>query len=328
MRGQRGFSLIELMIALVLMSLIISGITSLVLSAGRAQSSQARVSVAQGGVRAALEFLTRDILSASAGASAGKIYLGNGTLTQNGAATTTPMPIYVENSTSAADRLDLISINASVRLTVLVAYAGGGAITVDKTAGLAVGDTIQVCDLAQGVLLQVAGFGTDGTGNPTINVVAPTNAWPGGVAFAPGSYVFKSRMVSYGVTGATALLLYYPNGFANAATSPPEPLADGIEDFQVALGIDANGDGVLASVGSAADDDEWVFNIAGDTAPVAINGLKSVRVTLVARALTQEVGSRGQPPSDAEDHHISSPAIDGYPRRMVRSEVTVRNFNL
>ncbi len=334
MRRQRGFSLIELMIALVLMSLIISGITSLVLSAGRAQSSSARVSVAQSGIRAALDFLTRDLLSASAGASTGTIYLGNGSVTQNGVATSTPLPIYVENSSTGPDRLDIISIDGTNLSTVLVAYNGGSSITVDATTGLSVGDTIQISDLAQGMLLQVASFGTNGA-NPTINVVTPSNTWPTGVSFSPGSYVFKSRQVSYGVvtstsgTITTTMLMLYPNGFANVGTTPGEPLAENVEDFQVALGYDTNADGIItATPGVSANDNEWIFDVAGDTPPTAITNLKSVRISLVARASSQDPGVRGIPSAATEDHAIASPAADGYQRRKVRSEVTVRNFNL
>ncbi len=42
-----------------------------------------------------------------------------------------------------------------------------------------------------------------------------------------------------------------------------QPGADGIEDLQVALGIDSDGNGMLDDDGSTTD--EWIYNNSGDT---------------------------------------------------------------
>ena len=67
LQNGRGFSLIELMISLALFGLIASGAMSLVMSGARSQSHSAHVDTAQSGLRAGMDFLSRDLLSAGAG---------------------------------------------------------------------------------------------------------------------------------------------------------------------------------------------------------------------------------------------------------------------
>ena len=91
------------------------------------------------------------------------------------------------------------------------------------------------------------------------------------------------------------------------ASGTAQPGAVDIDDFQVALGIDKNADGVLAAeVGLSANDDEWVYNYPGDTAPTTADlaNLRAVRVTIVARAVGQPGGVQAHPPS-VEDHDRS-----------------------
>lgn len=64
-------------------------------------------------------------------------------------------------------------------------------------------------------------------------------------------------------------------------------LVANVADLQVALGCDVNpSDGALTEVGAAAGDDEWFFNVAGETAPSAqqMALLHEVRLSLVARS--------------------------------------------
>lgn len=329
MRRQGGFTLIELMIALVLMSMVVGGLTSMVLSAGRAQANSNRISVAQGGVRAALEFLTRDVMSVSAGAATGTIV--NGSLL---ALTAQPLPIMVLNSTTGPDRLDLILIDPTVWLQTAAAYNNGDTtITLGPPGAnpFSTG-TIQICNLSNATLLTANSTGFDGTGFPTLTVNPNTNPLPV-PSYPAGAWVFKSRIVSYYVT-TTIISVNPPTAYPvfmmdpdGPGPAPAEPLAEGIEDFQVALGIDFNGDGVIDPVESPiAGGDEWVFNVPGETMPATLAGLKTVRITLVARTTSTDVGLRGQAP-DAEDHPGGA-TPDAYPRRVVRSEITVRNFNL
>ncbi len=212
----------------------------------------------------------------------------------------------------------------------MLTNAGPGttALTVDSTGGLKVGDNVELTNLTNAVLLPVTGFGTNGS-YPTIQVAALPSSSPSFSAAAGCVYAFRSRHVRYAVnpsyfsasaSGNPSMLtmdLYDGNG--------PQPLAEGIEDMQIALGFDNNRDGNIVEVGSAPNDDEWVFNVAGETMPATLANLKVVRITLVAKSTQLEPELVSQRPA-AEDHPIGS--NDGFFRRVIRTVVSVRNFNI
>jgi prepilin-type N-terminal cleavage/methylation domain-containing protein len=318
----RGFSLVELMISLALFGLIASGALSLVMSGARTQSHSARVDVAQSGLRAGLDFITRDLLSAGGGAKSGTIVMGD-----TGA---NILPIIVtDGGTTAPDTLEIYSIDASYMGTVTGPVVAGattvGIVLNNINYAFAPNDWVQLSNLNAATLFQLsAATSTLLTGNIT-------NLPPLAVFGFPGSYIFKTRHVKYSIgnpyvsaaTGnGSALMMDIFDG------NGPQPLAEGVEDLQVAISYDNNPtDGVIGPEnGVSGDDDEWVFNNAADTAPVSAANLKSVRVTLVAKSTAVEKGSF--PVRPAAEDRIGAAASDGFFRRVIRSEVAVRNFNI
>jgi prepilin-type N-terminal cleavage/methylation domain-containing protein len=332
-RRSRGFSLVELMISLVLFGLIASGALSLVMSGARTQAHSARVDVAQSGLRAGLDFITRDILSASAGAKSGTIVLA--------ASGANLLPVIVtDGGTNNPDTLEIYSIDARYMGTVTGTSSGAGTVAVgavdlsialnDTNYPFAANDLVQLSDLNFATLVQLSGAtATLLTGNVT-NVPLPITGFTGTYNF-PGTYVFKSRHVKYSIgnpyvsaaTGnGSALMMDIFDG------NGPQPLAEGVEDLQVALSYDIlPTDGVIGpESGVSGDDDEWVFNNAADTAPTSVTNLKSVRVTLVAKSSAVENGSF--PVRPAAEDHVGAAASDGFFRRVIRSEVAVRSLNI
>jgi prepilin-type N-terminal cleavage/methylation domain-containing protein len=324
----RGFSLVEMMISLALFGLIASGALSLVMSGARTQQHSARVDVAQSGLRAGLDFMTRDLLSASAGARSGSLVIAStGAVVQ-------PI-IVVDGGAGGPDSLEIFTVDASYMATVAADVAKGDAsisiILNDPTYGFSVGDWVQLCDLADGTLVQLTGA--------TANLLtgALTN-FPGTrTTYVQKSFVFKTRHVKYFISpnyfnpgntangNGSALMMDLYDGVGGASNA--QPLAEGVEDLQVALAIDSNTDGLIApEVGTGGNDDEWVFNHESDTPPVTVANLKAVRITLIAKSSTTERGSFPVRPK-AEDHAAAG-ASDGFFRRVIRSEVAVRNFNL
>lgn len=85
--------------------------------------------------------------------------------------------------------------------------------------------------------------------------------------------------VSTNVEGEPALFLW------QQSDNTVVELVDHIAGLQVALGIDLNNDGLLGENGTAANDDEWFYNTAGDTAPTPEQTilLQEVRVSLTGR---------------------------------------------
>lgn len=311
----RGFTIVELMVAMALFAVLSVGMLTTVSLYGRAQRNSAAIDVAQAGVRASLETVVRDLQMASAGSRGGTVYLANGASPQL-------LAVRLTDSSSGPDTLDLILVDTAVQATLMAGYATGQTtLTVSSTAGFAVGDLVQVCDLVTGVVLQVTAVGAS-----TLTVVANANPLPR--SYVAGAWVFRSRQVRYYVDSTPygaqdPLLMFDPDG---PGARPGEPLAEGVEDFQVALGFDANGDGTIASNGAAAGDDEWIGNVAGEVQPASLATLRSARVTLVARTVAAVAGTRGTRP--AVENRPGANAADGFSRRVLRSEITVRNFNL
>jgi prepilin-type N-terminal cleavage/methylation domain-containing protein len=320
----RGFTLIELLISIALFGLIAASAMSLVMSGVRMQSHSARVDVAQSGLRAGLDFMTRDIMMASAGAAAtGKMIDGT-----SGAVI---VPIVVtDGGSSGTDKLDLYLVDASVNATVTATIPTSAAtVTVNSTTGFAANDWIEITDYTNALLFKQS------TSTPGTTQLTPTTAINYGTiasTYAPGALAFKVRHVTYAINST----MYAGSGVTteNGAAltmdlndgNGPQPLAEGIEDLQVALGFDNNANGSITDdLGAAANGDEWVYNNASDTPPASLANLKVLRITLVAKSTSQEQGPSTPRPA-AEDH--SAGTADGYFRRTVRSLITVRNFNL
>src|SRR4029434_10312300 len=68
----------------------------------------------------------------------------------------------------------------------------------------------------------------------------------------------------------------------------PEVLADGIEDLQVAYACDTSPDDGELPEGPNKLTDEWVLNANADPIPGSCNRPDAVRVTLIARSVTQD----------------------------------------
>ncbi len=109
--------------------------------------------------------------------------------------------------------------------------------------------------------------------------------------------------------------------------SAAQPLAEGVEDMQIAYGFDDNGNGVLTDNGTAAD--QWLFNNAGDVAGAhLITNLRAIRITLVVKGTSVDPGVSNLPARPAAEDHAAAGSTDGYIRRVLRTEIAVRNFNL
>src|SRR6185369_914345 len=69
---------------------------------------------------------------------------------------------------------------------------------------------------------------------------------------------------------------------STGANSTPEPLAEGIEDLQIAVGVET--DGVAGLTDNGGTTDEWKGNNSGDTAVnAATDDIRAVRLTMIAR---------------------------------------------
>lgn len=113
----------------------------------------------------------------------------------------------------------------------------------------------------------------------------------------------------------------------------PQVLAEGVEDLQIAFACDlqpaAAPDGVFSEGTNPATRllDEWTFNTPGDVAPVACNRPQAVRLTIVARTLTDDQTLTQMPNNRKPTVEDAPPAAatDLFRHRVITTTVYPRN---
>jgi len=308
-RSQGGFTLVELMVALTLFSVAVAGAMSVAVSMTTGLKDQRTVVTAEASVRGPMDLLAGTFRSASPGVSTGTI---------QDIATCTTGAITVTNSTSGPDQVDVVTASGSVISTLKSAYsAGGTTLTLADATQFVTGDTLLVTDTSTGHLFVATAVNTS-TGAVTVASSSCTPTFPTG-GYAAGAIVIKAKRVRYFVdsTGAatdgTPALMIDPDAGGPLAA---EPIAAGVEDLQIAVGTDVDGDGAISAT-------EWAFS----SGIGALTGsLRAVRITLVARADRELVGGAATflRPA-AEDHPVAS-TPDRFRRRALTSTIELRNF--
>ena len=312
-RRERGFTLVELMVALVLFSVAVAGVLAVAVSMSSAFRDQRMVLATEGAAVSPMDYLTDSIRQASPGVASGLI-----TDCQRG----TTVALSTVNSSTAPDSLDVIYASGGAVTATQALWAGTAAtIPVANSTGIAVNDYVVVTDNNTGLFVKVTGVAA---GSLTLASCANTTNMPSG-GYPSTSMVIRALHATFtiGTTNGIPSLLMASDSY-NTATL--EPLADGVEDMQIALGIDSTLplDDVITEVGSAANDDEWQGNVLGDGA--LTGNLRAVRVTMVARAA--KANSTGATPfvrPKAEDHAAGTVA-DQFRRRVLQATVEVRNY--
>jgi hypothetical protein len=118
------------------------------------------------------------------------------------------------------------------------------------------------------------------------------------------------------------------------------PAAEGVVDFQVAVGNDGNGDGVISETSASPGSDEWIGNGAGEIIPAppwnagslaTPPQLRQLRLSLLFQT-ANSYGGVAAPLPTFEDRPASSypsVAAAGAPRyRAMRITVSPRAWNL
>jgi hypothetical protein len=140
--------------------------------------------------------------------------------------------------------------------------------------------------------------------------------------FSPGALVVRGRVAVFSIETAsdgTPMLMMDPDGDGDRVA---EPIAEGIEDLQVEVGVDVDRDGALTDAGDTTD--EWFYNAEGDAdpPPITSGGWRAVRITVIARDLATGTARSARPA--AGDH--AAGAEDDHRRRLLTTTVEVRNF--
>ncbi|HSN29429.1 MAG TPA: PilW family protein [Kofleriaceae bacterium] len=314
-RAQGGFTLIELMVSLVLFSFAVAGVLAVAVSMTQGFRENRMTSVEEQSARVPMDFLTDALRQASPGVS-DPTAVQDADTCQLGAITVT------DGGTNGSDSLDVIYALGGVVTAVSQAYTAGTTLYVVDASNLAVGDRILVSNLSQGHLFTIAGVSTASVGyqltlsSPCGSITLPAGGYPA------GSLVIRAQHArfSIGTVDGVPMLMMDPD---SDGAKPAEPIADGVEDLQVALLIDIDNDGAIGSDASSTTD-EYIYNNASDTLPASGTTYRAVRVSLVARSVGQLVGAGTVSSRPALEDHTAGTA-DNYRRRVLRSTIEIRN---
>lgn len=336
MKRRRGFTLIELMIALVLFSFVIAGVLAVAVSMSQGFREQRASVQAEGAVRVPLDFIADAIRQASPGAPTNYIY-------DSYACTGLALQVYNNPGTPAGqivagtDKLDVVYASGAVVTSSREIYNNNTSLTVTDASQLAAGDYVVITDTAQGILVKVTAV----AGNvltlqaqngacPASSITALPAATQNVIAgpYAAGSLVIRAQHARFwvGTVDGNPTLMMDPDG--NDATVDWEPLAEGVEDLQLVKGVDSGVDGLGTENAAVANGDEFVYNNASDTDPVA-GTLRAIRITLISRTtsgLINNLKSYNRPA--AEDHAAAPVNSDSYRRRILKTYVEVRNMSV
>lgn len=307
---EAGFSLIEVMSALVILAIALTAVFATFISQQKSFTVQNRVAEMQQNLRQAVEYMSRDIRLAGYGIPDNVAVPG----AANPAGITSIRSLYAVDNTTGPDQIYILymfDMDANQPPTTDNASgvpANAGSITVPGTTGF----------LATGGELVLVTDGTTADLYETTAASGTTLTFGGGYGYNSGhgkSYpagsppvtVAKARFVRYYIDGTTdpahpTLMVDRLGG------APPQPVADDIEDMQLTYGLDTGGDGIV---------DTWT---AGPATPSQI---RQVRLQFIARTRLPEAGWAETRP--ALGNRAAGTTPDGYRRRIYDIVIDVRN---
>jgi len=354
----RGFTLIELMISLVLFSFAIAGTLSIAVSLTNGYREQRQAVETEMSVRAPMDFLSDAIRSAVPGISLGA-QLSNLTGTPcsalpcDGTSNSPLIPtvqdtqtckfgaIWTTDSTTGPDELYVTYASGAVvtRLHQAATFDPSLAtsIKVANSTGILPGDYLLVTDQNQGTVVQVSSTWVntgDNVAGTTVTLVAPTCATiscpngpcgGAGAGYADGSLVIRVYRAHFFIEPtkySVPTLMMDPDSRGSAACEAAntcEPLAENIEDMQIALGIDADNSGSI-------DANEWAYSLSNPGTVSQPGQVRAVRITLTAKAPQALIGNAAVAAfqyKGAENRLAGG--FDAYRRRVLTSTIEVRN---
>lgn len=309
--SEAGFSLIEVMSALVILAIALTAVFATFISQQRSFTVQNRVAEMQQNLRQAVEYISRDIRQAGYGIPDNVAVPG----TANPAGITSIRSLYAIDNTTGPDQIYLLymfDMDANQPPAVnTAAMAGTGSVNVDNTIGFLPtgGELVLITDATTADLFQTTlagggvltfGAGAYNTGHSKLYGVGP-----------PPSTVAKARFVRYFIDSTTDPSHPTLMVDRNIPGQGAQPVADDIEDMQLTYGLDtsAPADGIV---------DIWV-----PPGAVTPSQIRQVRLQLIARTRLPEAEWSEKRPALGNRPAGATP--DGYRRRIYDIVIDVRN---
>jgi prepilin-type N-terminal cleavage/methylation domain-containing protein len=313
--GQRGFTLVELMVAMTLVTLLIGvafQIGVVVINGFREHREAVAV---QRAARAAIDLMADSVRNAAVAVPTAVITDTVGCNDFDG--------LDVRDNDDAPDELLLVTGGSGVITSLRAQFnQSSSTMTLLDGSGIVAGDLLVVSDFQKGHVVKVATV-TDNGDTWQVDVAAAACAVPT-FEYNPGAIVLRAHVARFFVADVDDVPTLQLDPDGEGGPLPPEPLAEGIEDLQVAVGIDTNGDGLVQDQGT--DEDEWHYNVALDSPPEAITTRRwrALRLTVVGRSLREDVGAELSFRPAAENREAGN--LDGFRRRVASTVVELRNL--
>ena len=320
--GQAGMTLVELMIAMVILGIVIAAAFNVAYTVMNSYRDHRKAMAVERSARGAMTVLADAIRNASPGVETAQITDLVGCSTLQG--------INVVNRSDGPDTLQMVYATGAVITSIRQVFDQGSTdMVVLDGSGLKAGDQVLVTDFDnRGHLVAITDV-TDNGDSYTLSLASAPDAMcspaPAAFSYAVLSTVLKAQVAEFSVLeGDVPVLMMDRDG---AGPEEPEPVADGIEDLQIAIGIDENGDGEVST--DAPDGiDEWFYNHEDDGDPalaITARPYRALRITVVARSMDETTNQPTSLRPKAEDH-AGATSADVYRRRSLSTRVEIRNL--
>jgi prepilin-type N-terminal cleavage/methylation domain-containing protein len=311
---QRGFTLVELLVAMTLVTIVLGlafQISVIVINGYK--DHREGVSV-QRAARGSLDLIADAVRNASAAVPSGAISDASGCAAFNG--------VSVVDGGDAPDEVYVMTAAGGVvsSLRTRIDQGDSSATVVDAT-GLVAGDLVLVTDFDTGHILRLSS--DPSASGSYYNLDFDTPSCGASYVYPEGSLLVRAKVARFYIEDLDGVPTLYMDP-DDTGPEAAEPLAEGVEDFQVAVGVDFNGDGSVTDTQDTLD--EWYGNAQGDEPAPAVTTLpwRALRMTLVARTLVED--ARGDWSERPALENRDGGEMDGFRRRMVSTIVEIRNL--
>lgn len=290
--GERGVTLIELLIAMVVSTLLVAGMYSFFMIQQKTYAVQDNVADMQQNARMSLVSLVRNVRMAGYGVPS----------------TCALVPV---NSTTGPDGIFVSDATAIQTLPASDIFSAE--LNADASSG-ATAITVTITDIdedgtddfvANGALIISDGTNTEG-------MVIPTSYTAGNVTipFATG----YSLQHDYAATDTQVVPAIFYHVVSRELRQNEQPLALNIEDLQIAY-QDLNG--------------TWYcYDAAHSSPPTDTASIRAVEINVLSRTNVQDAEETNFDQPALKDHTTGLSTSDGFRRRLLSTQVHVRNLGL
>lgn len=346
-RGERGFTLVEVMFGLAIATAVIAAGYTIMISTEKASTVSDQTAQMQQNARIAMDLISRDLQVAGFGFTGPVGDCANPIVPLD----TDPAGPDANNATAVPPVwADQVRVVVPTQLGTLIAAVAGPITTIDLTAGSVAAVTP---DFAVNAVVSVNGAASSTVSAISGDKLTLNPPIPAPAQFPAGTQVHWLRCMTYAIGTTTArcsgnapCLL---RGVRNLAVADVNndtnmvPLAEGIEDLQFAYACDGCTAATAGIDDGVADDQnasntfdtaDFISNNTWAAAPVTPTTIRLARVSIVAKQIRNDPSWTSTGPVVVEDHDPTNDAgfnaqtYSQSRRRLFTRTVQLRNLGL